>query len=217
MHNSVKFTLIIFLWNETINSNNSVITLLLWSHALLGAEIACALTELSNLRTDDMLSSASGEKRNLGPNLDMDRPGRRLIFLLILPFCTPITVAPVPDVDIDRLNRSIFQNWSAEWISRFVCACDKFSKIRLTCCLFIHFLSSGGRFSYALRARHRNVTSGDEMKRCTRCNKRRGLLDRIFGLDNEFCDDCLLTVNLEIREKRAVSAPAGKSRKRSIS
>ena len=88
----------------------SVITLLLRLHALLAAEIACALTELSNLRTDDMLSSASGEKRNLGPNLDMDRPDRRLIILLLLPFCTPTTVAPVPDVDIDRLNRSIFQN-----------------------------------------------------------------------------------------------------------
>lgn len=57
-----------------------------------------------------MLSSASGEKSNLGPNLDMDRPGRRLIFLLILPFCTPITVAPVPDVEIDRFSKIDLQN-----------------------------------------------------------------------------------------------------------
>lgn len=157
------------------------------------------------------------KRRNLCPNLDRDRPGRRSKKKPGLPLCTRVNGTPVQDVDIDRLNRSIFQNWSAEWISRFGWACDKFSKIHLTCCLFIHFLSPGGRLSYALRAWHRNVTSGDGMKRCTRCNKRRGLLDRIFGLDNEFCDDCLMTVNLEIREKRAVSVPAGKSPKRSIS
>ena len=33
------------------------------------------------------------------------------------------------------------------------------------------------------------------MKRCARCNKKRGVLDRIFGLDKEFCDDCLMVVN----------------------
>ncbi|MBW5980042.1 hypothetical protein CF033_24255 [Klebsiella michiganensis] len=53
------------------------------------------------------------------------------------------------------------------------------------------------------------------MKRCARCNKKRGVLDRIFGLDKEFCDDCLMVVNQEIREKRVVSTPARKSPERS--
>lgn len=33
------------------------------------------------------------------------------------------------------------------------------------------------------------------MKRCARCNKKRSILDRIFGLDKEFCDGCLMVVN----------------------
>jgi hypothetical protein len=45
-----------------------------------------------------------------------------------------------------------------------------------------------------------DATAGDGMKRCARCNKKRGVLDRIFGLDKEFCDDCLMVVNQEIRE-----------------
>ncbi|EWG71140.1 hypothetical protein P348_02335 [Enterobacter sp. DC3] len=53
------------------------------------------------------------------------------------------------------------------------------------------------------------------MKRCTRCNKKRGVLDRIFGLDKDYCDDCLMTVNKEIREKRTVSEPVPKSPERS--
>ncbi|OYM15174.1 hypothetical protein CI752_06405 [Klebsiella pneumoniae subsp. pneumoniae] len=53
------------------------------------------------------------------------------------------------------------------------------------------------------------------MKKCARCNKKRGVLDRLFGLDKEFCDDCLMVVNQEIREKRVVSTPARKSPERS--
>ncbi|OZS17813.1 hypothetical protein CIG58_16525 [Klebsiella oxytoca] len=53
------------------------------------------------------------------------------------------------------------------------------------------------------------------MKRCARCNKKRSILDRIFGLDKEFCDGCLMVVNQEIREKRVVSTPARKSPGRS--
>ncbi|KFD23060.1 hypothetical protein GYRE_02590 [Yokenella regensburgei ATCC 49455] len=39
------------------------------------------------------------------------------------------------------------------------------------------------------------------MKRCARCNKKRCVLDRIFGLDTEFCDECLFDTEQEIREK----------------
>ena len=94
-------------------------------------------------------------------------------------------------------------------------ACDKFPKTHLTYCLLIYFLSSGGRPSFVLRARHRNAIAGDGMKKCARCNKKRGVLDRLFGLDKEFCDDCLMVVNQEIREIRVVSTPARKSPERS--
>lgn len=36
-------------------------------------------------------------------------------------------------------------------------------------------------------------------------------MDRIFGLDKDYCDHCLMTINQEIREKRASSTPARKS------
>ncbi|WP_204247284.1 hypothetical protein [Enterobacter ludwigii] len=52
------------------------------------------------------------------------------------------------------------------------------------------------------------------MKRCARCNKKRCVLDRIFGLDKEYCDHCLLTVNQEIRDKRAAPAPVRKTPER---
>ncbi|WP_228993780.1 hypothetical protein, partial [Klebsiella variicola] len=98
---------------------------------------------------------------------------------------------------------------------RHASACAKFPAIHLTYCLLVYFLSSGGRPSFVLRARHGNATAGDGMKRCARCNKKRSILDRIFGLDKEFCDGCLMVVNQEIREKRVVSTPARKSPGRS--
>ncbi len=39
------------------------------------------------------------------------------------------------------------------------------------------------------------------MKRCALCNKKRCVLDRIFGLDKEFCDEGLFDTEQEIREK----------------
>ncbi|EIV6183735.1 hypothetical protein ACM26E_24385 [Kluyvera cryocrescens] len=39
------------------------------------------------------------------------------------------------------------------------------------------------------------------MKRCARCNKKRGIISRLFGLDKEFCDECLFDTEQEIREK----------------
>ena len=41
----------------------------------------------------------------------------------------------------------------------------------------------------------------DEMKRCAGCNRKRGVISRLFGLDKEYCDNCLLILNQEIREK----------------
>jgi len=43
--------------------------------------------------------------------------------------------------------------------------------------------------------------SGDGMKRCARCNKRRNVISRLFGLDKEYCDECLFDTEQEIREK----------------
>ncbi len=42
------------------------------------------------------------------------------------------------------------------------------------------------------------------MKRCARCNRKRYVLDRIFGLDKEFCDECLFDTEQEIREKHII-------------
>lgn len=39
------------------------------------------------------------------------------------------------------------------------------------------------------------------MKRCARCNKRRGVISLLFGLDKEYCDECLFDTEQEIREK----------------
>lgn len=40
------------------------------------------------------------------------------------------------------------------------------------------------------------------MKRCARCNKKRGVISRLFGLDKEYCEECLFDTEQEIREKR---------------
>ena len=50
------------------------------------------------------------------------------------------------------------------------------------------------------------MTAGDGMKRCMRCNRKRGFLARLFGLDKEYCDKCLLVINQEIRTKIAIPA-----------
>ena len=39
------------------------------------------------------------------------------------------------------------------------------------------------------------------MKRCARCNKKRGVISLLFGLDKEYCDECLFDTEQEIREK----------------
>lgn len=41
------------------------------------------------------------------------------------------------------------------------------------------------------------------MKRCARCNRKRGLLERLLSFDNELCDECLFDIDEEIREKHA--------------
>ena len=42
------------------------------------------------------------------------------------------------------------------------------------------------------------------MKKCARCNRKRSVLERIFGLDKEFCDECLFDIDEEIRERRII-------------
>lgn len=42
------------------------------------------------------------------------------------------------------------------------------------------------------------------MKKCARCNRKRRVLDRIFGLDKEFCDTCLFDLDEEIRERQII-------------
>jgi hypothetical protein len=49
------------------------------------------------------------------------------------------------------------------------------------------------------------------MKRCERCNRKRGIFSRLLGLDKDYCDDCLPIVNQEIREKQEV--PVNNSKK----
>lgn len=39
------------------------------------------------------------------------------------------------------------------------------------------------------------------MNRCARFNKKRCVLDRIFGHDKELCGECLFDTGQEIREK----------------
>ena len=40
------------------------------------------------------------------------------------------------------------------------------------------------------------------MTRWARGNKKRGIISRLFGLDKEYCDECLFDTEQEIREKR---------------
>lgn len=42
------------------------------------------------------------------------------------------------------------------------------------------------------------------MKKCARCNRKRSVLEQIFGLDKEFCDECLFDIDEEIRERRII-------------
>ncbi|RFS90927.1 hypothetical protein CH426_24350 [Klebsiella aerogenes] len=42
------------------------------------------------------------------------------------------------------------------------------------------------------------------MKRCARCNKKRGVLERWLSLDKELCDECLFDIDQEIRERRII-------------
>lgn len=39
------------------------------------------------------------------------------------------------------------------------------------------------------------------MKRCERCNKKRGFIERLLSTDKTLCEDCLYDVMREVREK----------------
>ncbi|KAB8312570.1 hypothetical protein EH228_07195 [Erwinia endophytica] len=41
-----------------------------------------------------------------------------------------------------------------------------------------------------------------KMNKCARCNNKRGVIERWFALDKEYCDECLYEMDQEIRERR---------------
>jgi len=42
------------------------------------------------------------------------------------------------------------------------------------------------------------------MKRCTRCNKKRNFIERLFSQDKELCEECIYDIQSEIRERREI-------------
>lgn len=40
------------------------------------------------------------------------------------------------------------------------------------------------------------------MLTCARCGKKRNILEHLFALDDEYCDECLFDTDQEHREKR---------------
>ncbi|MGX9240706.1 hypothetical protein ACWXVW_05240 [Pantoea dispersa] len=42
------------------------------------------------------------------------------------------------------------------------------------------------------------------MKRCERCNKKRGFIERLLSTDKTLCEDCLYDLMREVREKTPV-------------
>jgi hypothetical protein len=69
---------------------------------------------------------------------------------------------------------------------------------------------SGNHFCITLVRQHQATMlercSREEMnmKRCTRCNKKRNFIERLFALDKELCEECLYDIQLEIRERREI-------------
>lgn len=39
------------------------------------------------------------------------------------------------------------------------------------------------------------------MKKCARCNKKITFLESFFRLDEDYCDKCVMEINVEIRER----------------
>lgn len=52
------------------------------------------------------------------------------------------------------------------------------------------------------------------MHNCARCGKKRNILERLFALDDKYCDSCLLDTNQEIREKCALPIRQPEQRKK---
>lgn len=42
------------------------------------------------------------------------------------------------------------------------------------------------------------------MKRCERCNKKRGFIERLLSTDKTLCEECLHDLVREVREKTSV-------------
>lgn len=42
------------------------------------------------------------------------------------------------------------------------------------------------------------------MSVCARCGKKRNILEQLFALDDEYCDECLFDTDQEHREKRVL-------------
>lgn len=40
------------------------------------------------------------------------------------------------------------------------------------------------------------------MHTCARCGKKRNFIERLFALDDEYCDECQFDIDQEHREKR---------------
>jgi NMD protein affecting ribosome stability and mRNA decay len=40
---------------------------------------------------------------------------------------------------------------------------------------------------------------------CARCGKKRNIFERLFALNDEYCDECLFDTDQEHREKRGLS------------
>ena len=43
-----------------------------------------------------------------------------------------------------------------------------------------------------------------KMKRCTRCNKKRNFIERLFSQDKELCEEYIYDIQSEIRERREI-------------
>lgn len=69
---------------------------------------------------------------------------------------------------------------------------------------------SGNHYCFRLVRQHQATLlercSCEEMnmRRCTRCNKKRNFIERLFALDKELCDECLYDIQIEIRERREI-------------
>lgn len=50
------------------------------------------------------------------------------------------------------------------------------------------------------------------MKKCAHCNKNITFFENLFRLDEDYCDECLMEMNVEIREKTSLAITDSNSR-----